>query len=226
MKLASAQRKTAAELVIGLAICGAAYYFLVQPLKRELFSLRAQSQTAASKAPVATPPDPAKVASLIENIRAKCQTICQRGEIARSEAAMFSQITQIASRFSIQIDELRVNTNARPGSTVTAAPPPGAGNPAQPPDPAIPVPPKDTRTAYEFAARGSYPNVAAFLSALGSDLGYAVVRDVRISPPAEASPDQISVTVRTEHFAFDVGAVSALVDAQPASAPSGGGAPK
>lgn len=219
MKLTVSQRKVAAELFVGLAVCGAAYYFAVQPLKRELQDLRTKIRAAQAKDSIAAPPDPAKVAALFESIRIKSAAIAEQGEIARSEASMFARLNELASKFSVRIDELRsTGSSAAAGAHAPAAPSPA---PAPPPDPAVP-PIRDTRTTYEFTARGAYADVAAFLGAIGSDLGYAVVRGVRLVPTGEATPNQLAVTIQTEHFEFDVAAMKRLASTELAPVTTGG----
>jgi hypothetical protein len=225
MKLTVAQRKMFAELVIGLSICGAAYYFLVQPLKKELAAVRAQTSATMAVATVPTPPDPAKLAAIIQSVKDKSERIAAGGVVARSEAEMFSRLGSLAKRFDVRIDELRSVSKSTISVASPAAPAPAPGPPAGPPggppggpiDPiaGLVIPPKDTRVQYEFSARGAYPSVAAFLAAIGTDLGHSVVRTVRLSPAGATDPKMLSVSVRTEHADFDVAAVNAALTAPP-----------
>ena len=218
MKLSIAQRKMVAELVIGLSICGGAYYFLVQPLKRELIAIRAQTSDALTKSPVTTPPDPAKIQALLRTVREKSERIVAGGDVARSEAEMFSRLGSLAGKFAVRIEELRSVSKSTFAQTPAPAPAPApAPNtpPGQPGDPSAPpiAIAKDARVQYEFSARGTYANITAFLAAIDDELGYSIVRSVRMVPVGEGESDLISVSVRTEHFDFDTTALNAILNA-------------
>lgn len=223
MKLSQAQRKMVAEVFVGLAMCGAAYYFLVQPLRKELMDVRAQVSAALAKAPITTPPDPAKVAALMENVKAKADRVQAAGEIARNESAMFARVSDLASSFNVRIEELRPSNKATQAAFVplgVATPSPGATPPAGGAIALAPATPKDSSVSYEFAARGTYPDITAFITALGSELGYTVVRGVRMNTGGGDGKSSILVNIKTEHFNIDVSAALALTSA-PAELPTG-----
>lgn len=232
MKLSAAQRKIASEFVIGLSICGAAYYFLVQPLKRELIVLNTQTAEALASSPVTAPPDPAKVQSLLRSVREKADRILDNGKVARSEAEMFARLNGLAARYEVRIEELRstakspLSPPSNTGPAIEPANSPNAPGPAA--TPLVPVLLKDFRVQYEFTARGSFANATAFIAAIEDELGYSVVRNVRIVPFAEGDTDVVTLSVRTEHFDFDLSALNALLGTGAVAAapePTGNAAP-
>src|SRR5438445_387647 len=73
-----------------------------------------------------------------------------------------------------------------------------------------PPPPKDTSSGYTLSITGGYSGLSGFLADLSHDLGYTLIRSVRISQPDLTKPDLLRASVETEHFAFDVTAIKTV----------------
>jgi hypothetical protein len=65
------------------------------------------------------------------------------------------------------------------------------------------APAGDVTVAYSISAKGSYSDVALFLRALRTGLGYSIVRSARISPYGDDQAKLVRAEIETEHFAFD-----------------------
>jgi hypothetical protein len=70
--------------------------------------------------------------------------------------------------------------------------------------------PRDTSVGYRIVATASYGSLVEFLRRLPGELGFTVLKSVRVQPGDSEHPDLARVQVETEHLAFDVGELANL----------------
>jgi len=211
------KRRLMTEAVIGAGLCLGAHFVLVDPMRQALGSTRSRigaleaAQSAGNLGAESIP----KVLAALEQVRREAAAIEEAGRLARDEGAMFGRIQDLAQLHQVRIEHMEPR-QPRPGEDLlTGAPPaarPGvAGGQGS-------ARPGDAALGYAISISGEFADVGAFLDALQNDLGYTVLRSVRISPGADSMSSLLSVVVETAHFAFSA-SPAAGVDA----AAEGGG---
>jgi len=203
-------RGVGSELVIGAAICSAGYFFLVDPMERDLASTREQigvAQAELSREQAAALP-PEKAQSVVQVATALREQVQRRSEPARSQAAMFSAIMMLADSCHVRIDQLQPKAPKTGAARAPDAPPP---------------PPGDAHCGYSISADAHFASIAHFVQALQEELGLTSVRSVRLTPTSTAGDTSVHATIETEHWAFDLksGAAPAAPGSAPATSPVG-----
>ncbi|HVU63953.1 MAG TPA: hypothetical protein VHC70_08245 [Phycisphaerales bacterium] len=216
------------EFFIVAAVCGAAYYFLVDSARAQLAKVREEVAQAQARDAVRLGVgnlSEAKVQDLRRAIAERVANIKACSAPASDESIMFVRMSQLAADHALRVEQINParSTQQQPQAPVPSpAGAPPAGTPAaQAAADAAAVAPKDSSITYTLVVTGAYSDIAAFLGALPSKLGYTIVRGVRISQPNLVHPAQLRAEITTEHFAFDVSGVKAppLIATQPVIQP-------
>lgn len=190
-------RALIAETAIGLALCGAAYALFVDPVEHQLRSLhdkaaalRAHSQSVDSSnlAPAAVQVAKDRAAALAARIRAASLP-------AKDETRMLQDLTALAERHRVRVDDLRP---AQASSLRRTARERGNGE-----GKSAALSPVTARIGYGFSLVGGFADTAAFLAAVQTELGFATVTAVRMSTVQDPGSQLVRVQVETEHVAFD-----------------------
>ena len=225
MSTPSSSRRLAAEFAIAAALCGGAYYFLVDSASGKIEAVRRQieqtQQREAAQAGIGGLTQ-AQIDELKRTTSERVAEMKERSAPARDEAAMFARISALAATHSVRIEQLNPSQVQIAGSGAAALPPGvSAGTPAaagaQPPPPPpgtpgvpeapAPVVAKDTRIGYTMTVTGAYTDLAEFIGALTDRVGYTVVKSVRISQPDLHRGDMLRAAIETEHFSLDLSAI-------------------
>lgn len=213
MRISSGHRTLVAQFVIAGAVCGAAYYFLVEPAKQSLAATRNKVSALLSQngqGSASTSISTAQIETIGRETQARGSQIQRRSAPARNEALMFAGLSALANRHSVRLDQVQVAQKARGRSQ----PPVPA---AQPPDGQPPAPKTasaDTAVGYSIVAQGTYTDLAGFIGDLARNMGFTVITGLRITPVGDETPDQLRADISTEHFAFDASAVVAGVQGE------------
>ncbi len=181
-------RKLVPLVAIGLAVVIGGYKALVDPAREKARVLAAEiSETSARVAGAESFLDqiPAMTAE-IAALEARAGSIAATSGIARHSIGLYEAVTRIGASCRVRINQLD------PTAPVVAAP----GAPNAPPS-------RDTQVGYQIIVQGSYADVVRFVGALGRDLGYTLVRSVRISPDRDSAQPMVTASIQTEHYGFD-----------------------
>jgi Tfp pilus assembly protein PilO len=195
------------ELAIGSACCAAGYFFLVDPLTKQVADAQAEVDTltlaitrSQNQAPVAA--DSARAAFA----RSALDAIALRSALAADQARLLQAVSTLADSCSVRVEQFN------PATARGRRPIPGQS--AVKPDPKI-----EQRTALSISLTGTYANTARFVRSMQQDVGFTTVRTLRLVPNSTATPDMVSVVIDTEHVAVNTKALAAAQQtAAPASA--------
>lgn len=195
------KRQLIAHSAIGLAVCIGAYMALVDGPRKTLASLRTENESLAAQVATAERLHhqvPALSAAL-EKASQEAARIAEFGRPARDERGLFAAMVSLAAQHDIRLDELnplRLNVARDSATKADAA-----------------DLPQDAAVGYSMVAVGSYDHVAAFLRALSGELGYTLVRTVKLTPSVDEKVKLVRAIIETEHFSFDPSARAPLADA-------------
>jgi hypothetical protein len=208
--MSGGHRQVVSHAAIGVSLCIGAYSFFVEPIHKRLAECRAREDQAV------TDLRPAEglqerlgaIKTALERADQEAARIRELGQPARDERDLFASVTSLAETCHVRIDQLAplvLGPSASPG----AARDPGA--------PAGPAPSaRDAVAGYTIAVVCSYQDLAEFLRQIRSELGYSMVRSVRLTPLADERVRAVQAVIETEHYSFD---------ASPDSPAPSGGAP-
>jgi Tfp pilus assembly protein PilO len=185
------------ELAIGSACCAAGYFFLVDPMVGKLAQAHAEVDAltmavtkGAGQAPaVADDPKARFAAKAID-------TIAARSALAADQAHLLQAVSTLADTCRVRIEQF---------------------NPAQPHGPrtvpgqsAVKADPKiEQRTALSISLTGTYADTARFIRTMQQEIGFTMIRAMRVAPTGASTPDIVSVTLDTEHVAVNPKALAA-----------------
>lgn len=213
-------RRLACEFLIAAAVCGGAYYFVVDSAKTKIAAVRVEAvkaqQEEASHAGIGGLSD-AQVSDLTRTTAERVADMKARSAPAIDESSMFTRISELATANTVRIEQLNpVQMRTENGQhTAPQAPSPQAGTPAAQAAAEGPPVPHDIRAGYSMSVTGKYPDLVAFIGALSERLGYTIIKSVRLSQPDLRTPDVLRVAIETEHIALDLSAIR--VQAVPAA---------
>ena len=201
------RRQLLAHGAIGLAACFGMYMALVDGPRKQL--MEAQAKRALLTDQVRTTEGlrdqiPAMSAALGKLTR-EAEDIQTMGRLAREERGLFAAVMSLAESHHVRLDELNPVKTA-----------PGPRRPIGPAAPTTVPTSNDTSVGYTMVAVASYDNIAAFAAALRTDLGYSVVRSIRLTPVQDERVRLVRAVIETEHYSFDTS------PPQPATADAGG----
>lgn len=199
-----ARRRVMYHAAVAASLCIGLYGFVVEPLAKRTAQARArQAACEAELRPAEGLSNRlAALTAALDRSRDEAGRIDALGRPARDERTFFASITALADASGIQIDHLAPEK--------IAALPPATGA-----DPAAPI---DAVAGYQITAVCTYPDLIRFLSAIQSDLGYALITSVRIAPQMDAART-VRAVIQTQHLAFSTG------PAVPGPVASAGGQP-
>lgn len=207
-------RRTAAEVAIGLLVCGAAHLFLIGPHNARLARLQAEAEALAA-APSAGPALSAEQVATLTRLAARwADEVTRRSESARDDTRLFTAIMTLAESSGVRIDQLQ--PTGRPEATRKPPSGPSAEGTA-PADGSLPAssePAAHGGVGYGMVVSAEYGRLAAFLAALQREIGFTVVRSVRLEPDDSGDgSDRVLAHVQTEHYWFDASQLRALAGA-------------
>jgi len=205
----SESRNVIAQAVIAFMVCIGAYMLLVDPKAVKLAAAKAEEDRNASEARSAE-----ALRDLVPQIskaeaaaKAMADKIHQTGRLARQEQELYAALTSAANTCHIRIDQM---SPTRVGAT----------NKAGQAGPEFAEGSANAAVGYTIDATSTYNDLAAFLKIIRTEIGYSLVKSVRMSP----TPDSklVHAFIETEHFSFDA---SPPADLGPlGAAPGSGGA--
>jgi hypothetical protein len=195
------KRQLIAHSAIGLAVCIGAYMALVDSPRKTLATQRTENESLAAQ--VATAEGlrdqvPAMSAAL-DKAAQEAARISEFGRPARDERGLFAAMISLAAHHDIRLDELNP---MRLGVARDAAPRADAA-----------AMPHDAAVGYSMVAVGSYDHIVTFLRALSGELGYTLIRSVKLTPSVDDKVQLVRAIIETEHFSFDPSARAPLADA-------------
>lgn len=202
------RRRCAAEIAIGLLVCGAVQMFVISPAQQRLSAIRAQCDAAAGPGGVDMTLSAAQLADLTGAASRQAAEVRDLSSVAEVETDLFGALMAMADRTGVRIDQLEPSAPVTAASDTPQAAPPAEGAP--PPEP----PPNDGAVAYSMSITATYGRLQRFLTELRRGAGFVVVRSVRIEPGDEDGQALAARTategavvrahVVSEHHWFDV----------------------
>jgi len=189
-------RTVISQGVIGLAICVGGYMMAVDPVsaklataKAEEAALRAQAREAEALRDIVP-----QVTGASARAKAEADRIHEAGRLARNEQDLYATLTSIANECNVRIDQMSpVRITAK-----------GAAS-GQVPDPAAPG--LNAATGYSIDAAADYTDLTRFLRRIRTELGFAIVKTVRLTPTMDTRVKTVQAYIETEHFSFDASPV-------------------
>jgi hypothetical protein len=180
-------RQLVAHAVIGLAVCIGGYMALVEPALKQAAAERAAMQEPAQQLKLAETLQGSTAAMTANLARLKQEEarIEEMGRPARDERDLFAAIMTLAAANRVRIDELN----------------PMAAAPAAAKD--APAAARDAAVGYTMTATATYDDLTRFVRAVRTQLGYSVVRGMRVLPLMDDRVRAVRAVIETEHFAFD-----------------------
>ena len=125
----------------------------------------------------------------------EAENINQTGRLARKEQELYASLSNLARRYSIRVDQMMpakvLAANAKSGPQTGQ---PAAENPDSGPNAAV---------GYTIDATATYGDIAEFVRSIRSELGYSVVKSVRLSPIPDNHSKLVHAFIETEHYSFD-----------------------
>lgn len=202
----------AAPFIIAAAVIVGGHMMLVSPAKRHLAQARAQNierETEAQRLQSLRSALPA-LAAAREQASLDAEAIERGNAPAKDPGILFASLAALASEHNVRVDQLDPfvprTSVAAPAQAVVAA-----ADPAQ-----APLEP-DIQLGYTMTVIASYGDLAAFLGAIQSELGFTRILSVRIAPAPEGA-ETVAARIQTVHHAFTLPPICF----DPPSDPSGG----
>lgn len=169
-----------------------------EPIRQRAERAHRAVETAQSRLNEMTDPAPlgrGDAATLAE-MRRRARVIAEQSARGADQLRVYGVVTAIANDCAVQIDRME--------------PAPGGASES------------DERVraqAYEISAVATFPAIVAFLERLQRDAGYARVTGFVVEPESQEGRPTLRATIRTMHYAFDLGDGDALVRDAQAAAP-------
>ena len=124
-------------------------------------------------------------AAMLDAMRSRARQIAEANTHATDQLRVYGVVTDIAGACGVQIDRMEPMSGAGGGE--------GAG--AQ---------------AYEISAVAPFPALVEFLDRVQRDAGFTIVTEFSFEPEAREGRPVLRTTIRTVHFAFDLGEAADL----------------
>ncbi len=194
-------RSMLAPIVGGLGLCIGAYMLVVDPMKTRVAALRVEADELAARAADAERRRnelPAMAAALAGARQAGAR-IAALGAPARDESELFAAITALAGAHRVMVERLDPRSESAPSGGRAA----------------------DTTLAYAIRVRATYADLAEFLRALRTELGFTRIRSVRLSPDKDTPDPVVLAWIETEHHSFDASPLVLTPGTDGAPAPGG-----
>lgn len=204
-------RRLFSEAVIGLSLCLGLHFALVDPLRHDLATTRAEISALQSALPLGAASEESlpRAMNTTKKSKQQAERIHQTGLVARNEGALFARIMQLAEHSGVRIDQMEPRQQ-QPGAAPLIAATPGEASSAAPV--AVPPRPTDVTLAYSITITTEYSNLCSFVAFLQHDLGYTLIKSIRAQTTSDPASPLLTATLETAHYAFDASPV-ALVTA-------------
>lgn len=211
--------KVVAEFAVALLACGAIHYFFIAPAAGRAASIRHQADTIASQSSNGPALTADQLTAMTDRARESARQIAERSSLARDETRLFTSVMSLADSAGVRVDQLQP-LEPGPGERN-----PGAANPTPtPPAPDTPTDrPLGPAAGYTITLSAPFANVVEFMQRMRTDLGFTVIRSVRIAPAGDSAEAGVRAVLTTEHYAFDVSKLERFAAASPDDAPATGG---
>lgn len=184
------------ELAIGSACCAAGYFFLVEPLAKQLAAAHAQVDTLSLTIAKAQSQPTAHDAARTAQAKAILDAIAARSSVATDQAQLLQTVSNLADASRVRIEQFN------PASP--RGPRPTPGQTATKPDPKV-----EQRSAFSISITATYADAARFIRTLQQEVGFTTIRNIRLVPVSVDKPDLVSVVIDTEHVAVNTKALAA-----------------
>ncbi|MBL9031022.1 MAG: hypothetical protein JNM80_04870 [Phycisphaerae bacterium] len=176
-------RELLAPTAIGLAVCVGGYMMAVQPAAERVSAARMEvaaleRDVREGEAALAQMPELTRAA---REARVQAATIEEHSRFARDERALLATVSSVAAYHGVELEHVAVDRTDPDATPSNAGPLASAG--------------------LSLTARGDYSAMIPFFRALRTDLGFAAVVSVRLTPLPE--PGRVRAEVRLHHFGFD-----------------------
>ncbi len=222
-------RRLAVESLIAVAVCAAAYSFLVRPVEQQLEMGAARYKSHITQATTTADDLSSFQLDQLDRTSARYRDeIARRSAHARDDSLMFAAIMTLASEHNVRVDQVRPTPTTR-AEAISPTPTPAAPHNALAPGmqlaPLATLAPKDISTGYTLSVAAQYSDLAKFIEGLTIRTGFSVLTSIRITVDDTDPRYPVSAQIQTEHFAFGLTPVTTLT-AAPAPAPREEGAPR
>lgn len=186
-------RTVISQGVIGLAICVGGYMMAVDPVnaklataKAEEAALRGQARDAEALRDIVP-----QITAASTRAKAEAERIHEAGRLARNEQDLYATLTSIANECNVRIDQMSpVKVLAKTGQVQDA----GASG-------------FNAATGYTIDAAADYTDLTRFLRRIRTELGFAIVKSVRLTPTMDTRVKMVQAYIETEHLSFDASPV-------------------
>lgn len=188
------KRQPVAEFAAGLLACAAAHFFLVAPIETELARVEAEADALSSRAtPGGLTLSAEQLADATTEAAAMADRVRACSEPAKDDTRLLTGVMELAQRAGVRVDQLQpVRSKAAP------TPPPPTTNPDGTPA----LPPAEPAVHCRMVVAAPYAKLVGFVASIPRDLGFAVVRSIRLEPDPDGGPDFVRANIETDHHAF------------------------
>jgi hypothetical protein len=169
------QRETVAHGVIAATILIGSYMLVVDRLQGRLNEANAQATTLLTQVRECESLRD-QVPQMTRNLgkaQAQAEQIRRDSAAAKNDRALYASLTELATRHKVRLDELQPAAVSSPPSQEEKFKTPSL--PGEAPAPAV-----EQALAYSMVATASFSDIADFMRAMQSELGYSVIRSARI----------------------------------------------
>jgi hypothetical protein len=125
-------------------------------------------------------------AAMLDVMRTRAREIAVANTHATDQLRVYGVVTDIAGACGVQIDRMEPASGASAGAEGARA------------------------QAYEISAVAPFPALVEFLDRVQRDAGFTIVTDFSFEPEARDGRPLLRATIRTVHYAFDLGEATDL----------------
>ena len=185
------RRALIAQGTIALAVCLGGYMVFVDPAKQELVKERGKAAELAAQVQQAesTRDQLPQITAALQAATTEAANVLDLGRLAKDERQLYAAVVATAEQHRVQIDQLNPAKLPSPPTKPGAQPDPTGA--------------RDIALGYSISASGTYSDIAAFVHALQTELGYTLVRSVSLANRGNDGEDQLRASIETAHFYFD-----------------------
>jgi hypothetical protein len=205
-------RQLIAQAAIGLAVTVGGYMALIEPARKQLVQEREAAVAPGQQLKLGEnlQREMSKMTETMHRLMRENARIAELGRPARDERDLFAAVMTLAESCNVRIDELNpAKIGPRPAVLPAA--------PAAEAQPGLPAP-GDVTVGYSMTAIATYDDIARFIKAMRTDLGYSAVRSVRVLPLNNDRVRAVRAVIETEHYSFETATDSADGAARTAAA--------
>ncbi|MFG0274030.1 MAG: hypothetical protein ACF8QF_03125 [Phycisphaerales bacterium] len=186
---------------LGVIVAGAVvglHLVAGEPVRQRAERAQRAVQAAQARLNEVVNPTPLGVgeAATLSEMRRRAREIADESARGADQLRVYGAVTTIASECAVQIDRME----------------PASGGSAMSDD-------HVRAQAYEISAVATFPAIVSFIDRLQHDAGYTRVTGFSVEPEPQGGRPTLRVTIRTLHYAFDLGEAEALLREAQANAP-------